>query len=1504
MKKLQLHRIFSFLLACAMVLSLVQPLGAWAISEDTVYIDPTNGADTNAGTEAAPVKTLASAYGKLTQGGKIVFLDDLSITGNTYFPVCAYPVTLTSKTGSEGIITTGTLRMQGNTTFENITVTFNASGLAFISGEGYDLTIGENVTTVNKTGNQVNLVATKRFDATLSANPTLTVKSGKWDYIYATHGNSITGDVTVNIEGGTCTSVSPSYNATVTGNVNISIKNATVSKLYLEPTHKNGNITGAYTVTLGDGANVKASSGDAGVTQNGTTVKVVGNVDSIGTLTGYGEGSNLVLQSGTWKGTAEEFGNVSVDIGAEETLTLSSPITADTVVSAGTLNFDGVGSLIAQTVTGTVNCTITGRVLKNNLYASVPADADLRFPATYGLVNNNGQYMIYDLVNFEGLVVKADEAVKIIFYNDALNNNTTYHGRKDYVIEPYATTEENGVVSYYLPNITGLYCYEASQTGYYTIFQQVYMTEAEAATCTVEEVVMEKRSGEWDLSYYYGQPQEILDAMEPATDKWQTEVPLETPVFTRTDKGAHQMTTQPELEAFIENLDDADDNMYIFSIGKSATYDFDMPIVIFTKADLSAAKTLEQAAELLKQSGIPNVGYKAQMHGDEHAAGEGALGVIKLLDKEENKYLLDSINIFVIPRINPDGGYKDQRNMITRIDETINNYDPNRDMLSLNLQEQRNYLRAIQLLDPIAELDGHERQRNSFVGDIQISMSWQAGTSQALFDLQAEMIQSMFAALEAVDLSGAWYNDYMNTDGVDQTRGYAGSQGRIQFLMETRGIYMGNEAYRSRTASHIVTAMEYLRLCAENATEIQSVVSAAQQSIVTAGETYEDTDTITLAWEGTAKPEFDILTDHYSLEGGEVQTQKAKLYTAKTTRVAPTAYVIPANLEKINLILELMDLQEISYYFLPANTAISLQQYSGTVDENRVTTNVALTEEQSVVFASGAYVFQMNQVNARNLALLMEPDSPSQSDLVQLGRITVGSDGSFPIYRYIHDLKDGKIEYDANGASTLTTVYVSASGSDSNTGAENAPVATLEKAYELLIGTLGGSQNITGTIVLADDYTITASARVDLPAHTFPVKIMGKTAAVKLIFKPTELGESLQQLAFHGPTTLDDLEFRGASTGKLDYIYACGNPFTVGANVTTSAQSSLPILVAGDYRTAAVDTQMTVLGGTWYGVYAGSFRAGHTGTAKLTVNGAKINNFIRGKYAETTSGNFVLDLQNTSFTKFNPGYTGAVSGTITVILREGAEGTIYTNNQSSGNITGTYTVVAAGADLSKVVFENTSDTVTKDVLVFTGGEIAPVAGFSEIHIDTENTVTLTADMTVDQISGGGTVELNGYSLTGDGTYGMDAAVKSVALRPSAAGLYYTGEFKVSEALSGATYGIALSTEDATPVAEDGTTSLYTAGATSVLVKDIMKVGNAENRKNATVRIYARAYIKLEDGTTIYGDTVKVTLRQLVTAIDTKWDGLTELQKTELKAMYATFASDMGHWNIPNLKSAV
>ena len=1498
MKKSKLCRIFSFLLALLLVVPMLQPIGVFAADVTTVYIDPANGVDTNAGTEAAPVKTLAAAYSKLTAGGTIVFLSDLQITGNTYFPTCQYPVTLTSKTGAEGIVTTGTLRMQGDTTFKDITVTFNASGLAFISGEGNDLTIDTGVTTVNKSGNQVNLVATKRFDATLTADPTLTVRSGKWDYIYATHGNSITGDITVNLEGGSCRAFSPSYNATVTGNVNAFFKGTAVSELYLKPSHKNGNITGSLNLTLDDGTNVSKTYAGSGTVAGGTKVELVGDVENIGTLTGYGEGSTLTLRSGTWKGEAAEFGAVAIDVAAGETVTLSSPITVDNITCAGTLNFDGVGSLTAKQVTGTVNCTITGRVLKNNLYISAPADADIRFPASYGLTATDGEYYIYDLVNFEGLVVEADSAVKMTFFRGT-------DGDAEDEIQPYATTTKDGVVSYYFPNIQGKYRYNAVQSGYYTIYQWVYMTEEETQTRTVKTVKMHERAGEWDHSYYYAYDQEIKDAIEPGDELWQTRIPLESPVFTKLDKPAHQMTTQSEMEAFLATLDDANDNMYIYSMGKSATYGLDMPLVIFTETDLSGADTLEEAAALLEQSGLHNVGYKAQMHGDEHAAGEGALNVIKMLDGADGEALLNKINIYVMPRMNPDGAYKCRRNMITRISDRLSYLDPNRDMLGLNLSESRDYLYVTQLLDPIVEMDGHERQHTSAAADAQIGISWKPQQGDGYLQLQLDLAHYMFGALEDVELSGTWYYGDVNANSPIATRTYADYQGRTQLLVETRGIYMGNEIYASRTASHIVCAMSLFAFSADHADAFAAYRDNYRKAQITAGETYREDDLLYLEVGSRKAEEHTKITEYVDLRTGEVDNAYADVPEIHDqilrTRVAPTAYVIPANLSNIDIILELLQLHDIAYEYLPANSAVNLQQYAGTTEL------ATLSVEQLVAFPAGAYVATMNQENAPILALLMEPDYTDANTysgaafpggIAGQGLISADANGNFPIYRYIRDLEDGKISYIANPAGTLTTVYVSTSGSNNNMGTETAPVATLEQAYAILTGSLGSSKTNPGTIVLLDDYTITSDVRVDLPAHTFPVTIMGKTASVKLIFKPTAIGESLQQLAFHGPTTLDNLVFRNESTSKLDYIFACGHKFTVGRGVTTSAASSLPTLVGGDYSTAATDTDMTILGGKWYAVYVGSFRAGHTGTAKLTADGATIQNNIRGKYANATTGNFVIDLKNTTFKGVYPGYTGDVSGTTAVTLRENVTGAVYTNNGSSGNITGTVSVVIDGADLSKITFGNTSDTVIKDVLVFASGTATPVAGFSEIHIGTETTVTLGADLAIDKIYGGGVVEMGSYKLTGSGA--VSAEVKSVSLRPGAAGLYFTGQFQVTP---GATYGMALSTVDETPVAEDNTTSLYTAGYNSVLLKDIMTAGSSDNKENANLPVYARAYIKLSDGTVIYGEAVQVNFRQLVHAVDAMWDTLTAAQRDALKAMYETFTADMKSWQIPNIKKA-
>ena len=1588
-----MKRFLSFFLVCVMVLSLTQPLHVWATATDTVYIDPANGADTNSGSESAPVKSLAAAYEKLSQGGgTVVFLSDLTWSKSDYFPACAYPVTLTSKTGAEGIVASANMRMQADTTFKNITLTFNNTAMMIVSGEGHNLTIESDVNVVRNTTGQLNITPAARYGSAITANPTLTVKAGFWNHIYGAHGISINGDVNVVVDGATCSNFSPCYNGTITGNLNVTVKSGSVTTLNLNPTHKDGKVTGNLNITLGGNAKVTKSAASSGTIQGVTTVEVKGENQEIGTLVGYGAGSKLIFRSGV-ACTASGFASTAVDVAAGDTLTFNSAVTADTVVCAGTLNFADGGSLIAKTVTGTVNCTVPGEAMANKALVTAPADSDVRFPAETGVVNVGGTWMKLDKDNFKGLIIKAESDVTMVFYKD--------HDREAAdKIQPDFTETIDGYTYYYFSGVTGYYCYDAKRTGCYTIYQRIYVTAEECEAGYIEEVVMEKKANpsqsEWDHTYYYGQVDEFIDKAEnDLTEKWHTEVELVTPVFTDPTKPAHQMTTQPELEAFINGLDDENDNMYIFSIGKSATYGFDIPIVFFTKTDLSGCTTLEEVAAALKADGLPNIGYKAQMHGDEHAAGEGALNVIYQLDKAENASLLDTINIYVMPRINPDGAYVCQRNLRAAsmlFEGFSGNKDPNRHNLTLAYHEVRLYVNTVRLFDPVAELDGHERQRSSNVADNQISTSWRYGSSQEMLDLQVDLVHSMFDALSDVDLSGAWYTDRVNCVPGNNTRSYAAAQSRIHLLMETRGIYLGMENYGSRTASHIVSAMAYLKFCAENVDEMIAVTEAQRQALVDNGKTYEESDTIILNSAEEAHPEYNQVTEKFNFGNGKISTefvQEAVLMAPTATRVAPTAYVIPKGLAREAEILELLQLQEIDYYYLPANTAISLQQYSGVVGTDLTTTGVTLSSEQMFAFPEGCYVMEMDQVNSYVLALLMEPDNAAY-DLVEQGRISVNEDGTFPIYRYIKNLTNDEIgityttataapsglvskdatvaandgvisgldasklyEYKLAGDDTYTqvaagttaitglvpgtyyvrfcvtgnigmdavcvigcnaTVYLSAAnGNDENSGTtENAALKTLEAAYaklETLLGTSGDAS--TGTIILVDDYTITSDVRVDLPSHSYPVTIIGKTQAVKLTFNPTNMVESAQALAFHGPTTLDNFTFHAASTKKYDYIYACGNKMVIGENlICTSVRSAFPYLVAGDYKTGVANTDLTIKGGTWNGAYAGNFYAGHSGTAKLTVTGGTFkNSVIRNNYSGDVTGNYEVYLSGVALEQYFCGtfVSGSISGNVKLTLGEGFSGTVYTGPRKAGNVANV-TVVADGVDLNDVTFvngpgpESTSGTVDKAVLCYASGDAIPVEGFDEIHIDTDTTVTLVSDLEVDKISGGGTVELNGYKLTGEGVYGISADVKTVSLRPGAAGLYFAGDFTVADELE-ATFGIALSTEDETPVAQDNTTSLYTTDYNSVLVKDIMKTGNADNGKNAGMKVYARAYVKLSDGTVIYGETVSVTLKQLVTAIDAKWNGLTAVQQEALKAMYNTFATEMASWQIPNIKKA-
>jgi hypothetical protein len=151
-------------------------------------------------------------------------------------------------------------------------------------------------------------------------------------------------------------------------------------------------------------------------------------------------------------------------------------------------------------------------------------------------------------------------------------------------------------------------------------------------------------------------------------------------------------------------------------------------------------------------------------------------------------------------------------------------------------------------------------------------------------------------------------------------------------------------------------------------------------------------------------------------------------------------------------------------------------------------------------------------------------------------------------------------------------------------------------------------------------------------------------------------------------------------------------------------------------------------------------------------------------------------------------------------------------------------------------------------------------------------------------------------------------LSAVTLKPGAAGIYFKGNLTWDQANKNITScGITVSTKNAQPVADGSDeTCLYTTGGVSALVTNILGEDKtvAENKTNAKMVIYARAYLQLADGTYIYSDVVACNLQTMVETIDAKqWDTLSERQKTALAEMYKTYSDVMADWNIPNLKNA-
>jgi len=128
-----------------------------------------------------------------------------------------------------------------------------------------------------------------------------------------------------------------------------------------------------------------------------------------------------------------------------------------------------------------------------------------------------------------------------------------------------------------------------------------------------------------------------------------------------------KVTSYAELTTYITQLDEKSDLLKVEVIGQSSQ-----------GRNLYALKF--SSSEFGKDKSKIKVMFHAQQHGNEQSGKEGALMLAQALLKPENRYLLDKIDLAIIPQVNPDGSEGNKR-------RNGNNMDLNRNHLVLTEPE-------------------------------------------------------------------------------------------------------------------------------------------------------------------------------------------------------------------------------------------------------------------------------------------------------------------------------------------------------------------------------------------------------------------------------------------------------------------------------------------------------------------------------------------------------------------------------------------------------------------------------------------------------------------------------------------------------------------------------------------------------------------------------------------------------------------------------------------------
>jgi len=949
--------------------------------------------------------------------------------------------------------------------------------------------------------------------------------------------------------------------------------------------------------------------------------------------------------------------------------------------------------------------------------------------------------------------ITAPEGVSLKVYDAFTEGNA---------IQPTSSRKENGSIIYTYPlGKAGNYRWEASGTGYNKVTKNFYVSaDKKSQGMTLNADPGKVVPGGFQAPYANRYTDEVVEnLLFTQSDKWKDyEHVFTTPFFTK-DYAALQQTTQDDMMAYIQSLDDPDDNLYLYSLGKSPVFGYDIPIVVFSETDLSSAKTLEEAAALVNKNEKATIQYQGLIHANEPAAGEGCLAMIGALDGDYGKKVLPSVNVYCIPRFNPDGARLFQRT------NAAMSVDMNRDHLLVRSDEVAMVHHAYNLFWPEMVIDSHEFKINTTLtsasfDDVQLGAAASQNSSLVVNALSQTMIHQAQDELWDIGLRAYHYSSTVN-NAIG--RAYYGLQGSLSFLIETRGIYGGVDFFERRVLSHYASVESLINYVVEHHDEVVKAVADGRNQLVEDGATYEESDKLVLKHRINSKtqPGRTVKRPTWDLATGTTQNpEQTKTYyiynEVVTTRTRPTAYVIPKGEAWAERAVDILTKNGVTYYELEPGAAAMLQQYMGSK------TKAVRAPETLAEFPTGAYVFPMNQFGANVLAMTMEPDVADtegyNGTLAQSGVLEPQA-GVFPLYCSIRNLDaQGKIEtmtlsaapdgftvmqpaaealpgsingldktrnYDLcteggtfqalpSGIDKIEDLAVgayylrySADGSNPASAAVKFEIVDNHiTEYRVFVGGSGASDSNHGRLENAPVATLTAAyEKLETLMKFAPEGTQGR-----IVFLDTVALDGVTELPAHSyPVVLEGKDGAFGISGNSNIIF---NGETTLRNMTlTLSKASLCYFCAGGHKMVIEETVTTMPCGDYYYNLSGGRHTGVVqGGADLTVMGGTWRNVYVSGHQNSMSGVSRLTMTGGTVNKLiQPSYSSAIMGDVIMDLSGvTVQGDIYCGNVGSRDINGNVTLILGeGVTVGKVFCgsRDTGNVAGIVEVVLAGGEV-------------------------------------------------------------------------------------------------------------------------------------------------------------------------------------------------------